>query len=267
MPLVGCGSIGESPDITASRLSAVLGLDGGWAHTLTTWDDARRHLINVLEAHRVMVAVNGVVGNNTRRTLSGAEFRGFAMADDYAPLVLVNGADAKGAQWFTIAHELAHLAFSESAVFDLRNLLPADDPTEQACNDVAAEFLVPSELLRAYWLKICHSEDWVGLIARQFKVSRILPIRRALDLQLIGRSRFFALYDDLWRQEWSAPKPKGGDFTAMQRYRVSALFGRLVGSAAAEGSITYTEAFGLIALRGRTFDRFVASIHDAGERP
>lgn len=267
VPLVGCAQPSEPPGATASRLRAHLGLDGGWAHDQATWGHALRHLMDVLEAHRVMVVVNGVVGNNTRRTLSVSEFRGFALSDDIAPFLFVNGADAEGAQLFTVAHEVAHLAFGRSAAFDLRNLLPADDPTERACNDVAAEFLVPSGLLRSYWNKVRDHEDWVGLVARQFKVSRMVAMRRALDLTLIDRSQFFRLYHEESQRERPTRKPTGGDFTAMQRYRVGALFGRLVASAALEGAIPYTEAFGLTGLSGSTFDRFVASLADSGGRP
>jgi Zn-dependent peptidase ImmA (M78 family) len=97
---------------------------------------------------------NGVVGNDTHRKLDPEEFRGFVLADDYAPLVFINTVDGKAAQMFTLAHELAHVWFAQSAAFDLRDMQPARAPIEQACNRVAAEFLVPEAEMRAAWLTV-----------------------------------------------------------------------------------------------------------------
>ena len=57
----------------------------------------------MIERLGMMAVINGTVGNNTHRRLSVAEFRGFALTDHYAPLIFMNGADAKSAQMFTLA--------------------------------------------------------------------------------------------------------------------------------------------------------------------
>jgi Zn-dependent peptidase ImmA (M78 family) len=108
---------------------------------MRTWSDALRRLREAIEEARILVVVNGIVGNNTHRKLDPEEFRGFVLVDAYAPLIFVNNADGKAAQMFTLAHELAHVIFGSSAAFDLRRLMPAHDKTELACNQVAAEFL------------------------------------------------------------------------------------------------------------------------------
>ncbi|MBI4266631.1 MAG: ImmA/IrrE family metallo-endopeptidase [Acidobacteria bacterium] len=118
---------------------------------MPTWTAALQTLRDALDAAGVIVVTNGIVGNNTHRKLDPQEFRGFVLVDEYAPLVFVNGADAKAAQMFTLAHECAHLWYGQSAACDLREPQPANDRVEIACNVVAAEFLVAEVELRAQW--------------------------------------------------------------------------------------------------------------------
>lgn len=128
-----------------------LGLDGGWAADVRTWQDAVSELRRKIERLGVMAVINGVVGNNTHRQLSVEEFRGFALTDPYAPLIFVNGADAKSAQMFTLAHELAHVWLGTEGLSGFPALLPGGSDVEDWCNSAAADLLVPAAELMARW--------------------------------------------------------------------------------------------------------------------
>lgn len=262
LPFVGSASLRDEPRQVTREMRRTLGLEQGWAGRLPTWTAALRELQSRMEDAGILVVVNGIVGNNTRRKLDPTEFRGFVLVDDHAPLVFVNGADGKAAQMFTLAHELAHVWFASSAAFDLLELQPADHPMERACNWVAAEFLVPEGELRPFWPSALHQPAPLQAIARRFKVSELVAARRALDLQLITKDEFLRFYQDYQARDRmaTAGDQGGGDFYASQNLRIGRRFAEAVVRAAREGRLLYREAYQLTGLHGRAFERYAASL-------
>jgi Zn-dependent peptidase ImmA (M78 family) len=140
--------------------------------------------------------VSGVVGSNNRRKLDCQEFRGFALADDLAPLVFINGADSKAAQMFPLAHELAHIWLGQSAVSDAEaRTAPAHD-IEGWCNRVAAEVLVPLAALRATYDRRAPVRQETERLARRFKVSSLVTLRRMHDAGALSHDAYWEAYED-----------------------------------------------------------------------
>lgn len=263
LPFVESARPEEAPVEVAERIRAGLAIAVDWATRQPTWEDALRTLRRAMEAAGVVVVVNGIVGNNTHRRLRVDEFRGFVLVDRYAPLAFVNGADGRAAQMFTLAHELAHVFLGSSAAFDLRQLQPATDATEQACNRIAAEFLVPEQWLRTSWAPVCREPERYQTLARRFKVSEIVVARRALDLGLVTWEKFLEFYNARESRP-PARQRDGGDFYANQDLRVGRRFASVVIRAAENDQIPYSEAFRLTGLYGRTFDRYASRIRHEG---
>jgi Zn-dependent peptidase ImmA (M78 family) len=211
---------------------------------------------------RSPLVVNGVVGNNTHRPLETSEFRGFAICDDYAPLIFINGSDARGAQMFTVAHELAHLWMGQDGVSNFEALQSGSAAPEQFCNKVAAEFLVPEAVLRDCWQEASRQAEPYQYLARRFKVSPLVAARRRLDLALTQRDAFLTFYreyqDDDRRTRDS--REGGGDFFKVQNVRIGERFGRAVVRAAKAGRLLYRDAFQLTGLSGATFDKYAKSL-------
>jgi len=249
---IGTARVDEPAADVARRMRETFGFRTDWARALPTWTTALQTLRDAMDAVGIVVVTNGVVGNNNHRKLDPDEFRGFVLVDEYAPLVFVNGADAKAAQIFTLAHECAHLWFGQSAAFDLRDLEPANDHTELACNAVAAEFLVAEAELRAEWEKVRLQERPFDALARHFKVSAIVTARRALDLGLIQQKSFFEFYRthlaEVRRRTEDAAG--GGDFYLTQNVRLGRRFAIAVIHAVQEGRLPYREAYALTGLWG-----------------
>ena len=212
------------------------------------------------------MVVNSVVGNNTHRKLDVEEFRGFVLVDEYAPFIFINGSDGKAAQMFTLAHELAHIWFGYSAAFDLRNLQPAENDIEQACNVVAAEFLVPETEFRKFWSKVKNDSDRYQKAARNFKVSEIVVARRALDLKFISWQEFFEFYQDRLNRELQQKQDDGGgNFYDTAANRIGRRFAETVIRATLEGKLLYTEAYRLTGLKGGTFSEFAERLGYGGK--
>jgi Zn-dependent peptidase ImmA (M78 family) len=169
--------------------------------------------------------------------------------------MFINSADAKGAQLFTLVHELAHIWLGQSAGFDNKQMLPADDPIEILCDQVAAEFLVPAKAFTRLW----DQDNNIMALSRHFKVSQIVIARRALDLNKITRSRFFAFYnryiEEVQRRKES--QAGGGDFYNTQKKRLSLRFTAYVNQAVRENQLLYRDAYKITGLKGNTYDQFI----------
>lgn len=266
LPYVNSTRQEEQPRSVVERILDILGLDEDWAAAERTWTDALHTMRQAIEDAGILVVVNGIIGNNTHRKLDPNEFRGFVLVDSYAPLVFVNGADGKAAQMFTLAHELAHVFYGSSAAFDLREMQPADDPMEQTCNKVAAEFLVPQHKLNQIWPSVKEDSEPFQKIARRFKVSAIVAARRALDTHLINKETFLNFYHAYQSDERRVAnqRSEGGDFYANQNLRVGQRFASAVIRAVKEGKLLYSEAYRLTGLYGRTFEHYATSLGFGG---
>ena len=260
---VGSARLADDPAATGRDMRRVLGLEDGWTKLASTWTAAVGTLRSAIEELGIMAVINGVVGNNTRRKLDVGEFRGFALSDPYAPLIFVNGADAKSAQMFTLAHELAHLWLGDmgEGLSGFQGLQPDGGDVERFCDQAAAEFLVPAMELRDAWQCIADTGTAFEKLARRFKVSPVVIGRRAMDLDLVEPEKFFSFYRNYMKRERQEQQPGiGGDFYNNQNTRVGRLFASHVTRAAQEGRIGFKEAYDLTGLNGGAFQTYALTL-------
>jgi len=230
----------------AATIRHALGFDLEERRQTPTWTDALRRFIEQADTLGVLVMCSSVVLNNNRRHLDPDEFRGFAMADEFAPLVFINGADTKAAQMFTLAHELAHIWLGQSAVSDAQASLVPEHNVERWCNQVAAELLVPLSVLRAEYQRRAELGAEVDRLARRFKVSTLVILRRIHDAGGLNQERFWQEYETELKRLRAIPKTKGGDFYLTQAARVSKRFARALVVSTLEGQTLHRDAFRML---------------------
>lgn len=257
LDFVGSARAMDDAEAVGREMRRIIGLEDGWAAKVRTWQEAVSELRRAIEQLGVMAVINGVVGNNTHRKLEVEEFRGFTLCDEYAPLIFVNGADAKSAQMFTLVHELAHVWLGESALTDIGLISRPSQEVESWCDQAAAEFLVPAQELKACWRNVRHDKEPFMTLSRHFKISPIVAGRRAMDLRLVDREMFFVFYQDyITRDREGSSSTGGGDFYKNQNTRVGELFASQVVFAAKAGLLSFKEAYDLAGLRGGAFQEY-----------
>lgn len=255
LPFVGKFNADTSFETIVADIRNTIKLAPIWASEFATFEDTLSFLTKKIEELGVMVNFNGVVENNTHRVIPVDECRGFVLVNEMAPFMFINAADAKAAQLFTIVHELAHIWLGESAGFDNEHLLPANDPIEKLCDQVAAEFLVPAANFNQLWV---NATD-INKLARFFKVSPIVIARRALDLGKINKTEFFEFYHGYMEgvRLKKESQGSGGDFYATARKRVGVSFAAYVNQAVKQNKMLYRDAYKITGLKGDTYQNFV----------
>jgi Zn-dependent peptidase ImmA (M78 family) len=247
------GSIGaqEAPETVAQRMRETLGLSTEARRHTPTWTDALRELIAKAEDTGVMVMVSSVVGSNSHRKLDVGEFRGFALADGIAPIIFLNGADSKAAQMFTLAHELAHVWLGATGVSDTQAGQVPEQQTERWCNQVAAELLMPLEGLRIIHQRNAAIPDEIQRLAREFKVSTLVALRRLFDAGYISQTALWQHYRDEQDRlrDLKERSKTGGDFYRSLGARTSKRFARAIVSSTLEGLTSFPEAFRMLGVR------------------
>jgi Zn-dependent peptidase ImmA (M78 family) len=243
---VGSAHLADDVETTASSIRRALGFNLDERRRMPTWTDALRRFIEQADALGILVMVSGVVGSNNTRRLDPAEFRGFALTDPLAPLVFVNGADTKAAQMFTLAHELVHLWLGQSALSDAGAIGASSDVVEVWCNRVAAEILVPLAVFQEEYRRDADWREEANRLARHFKVSTLVILRRMHDAGGLTVDEFRLSFDEESERLRAVPKRSGGDFYLTQAMRVSKRFARALVVSTLEGQTLHRDAFRLL---------------------
>lgn len=251
LSFIGSVGIQNDPVKVAESMRRELNLSITDRQNLPSWTEALRQLIARAEEIGVLVMGSSIVGSNTHRSLNTEEFRGFALADDLAPLIFTNAADSKSAQMFTLSHELAHLWLGESGLSNPEAGIVPDQEVECWCNAVAAELLAPLAEIRHEYRRSAAIAEEMQRMARIFKVSSLVILRRLFDAGFINREKLWQTYtEELERiRLLDRGGSSGGDFYRTLGARTGMRFARAVIASTLEGQTPFRDAFRMLGVR------------------
>ncbi len=270
MPLEFISSIrlGDDPSEVADTMREQFKFEEGLK--AASWKGALIYYIRRLEEFGVLVIRANDAGGGNQRPLMVNEFKGFALVDDYAPIIFINSKDYVASMIFTLMHELVHLWLGESGVSLLEKTLPHELKVERFCNSVAAEILVPKRRLIAR-LQNNDSYDSEVLfenLCRVFKVSKLVILRRLFDIGKIDYNHYTNEYERIvqeYKERLLGDKERG--ITPKVRYytklkaKSSERFASALVASALEGRTSYRDAMHLLGTqKAFVFERFASEL-------
>ena len=214
----------------AGILSEVLGpdLNAATYYSQPSADQAFTLLRTRTEGAGVFVLLKGDLGSH-HTAIDVEVFRGFAIADDVAPFVVINDNDSRAAWSFTLLHELTHLLLGQTGISGSH---PGTE-IEQFCNSVVAEWMLPLETLDQIQidrdLDLSEQQRRIDEFARPRNLSRTMVAYRLLradrlDWRAFDRLR--AVFHERWQQQRDRQRTKarqsesGVDYFVVRRHRV-----------------------------------------------
>ena len=233
-PLPFVGSLrkpsGESVSLLEGMesLCQVLGYDltASQYYAQSSPGDAFALLRSQAEASGVFVILKGDMGNYLS-AIDVDVFRGFAIADDIAPFVVINDNDSVPAWSFTLLHELVHLLLGETGISGAH----PGRAIEDFCNSVAAEWMLPTKMLSQIEIGHDVSEQHrrISEFVRPRNLSHTMVAYRLLRANRIDQRAFDALRE-IFRERWLHKRDRqrtrvreldgGPNYYVVRRHRV-----------------------------------------------
>ncbi|HAX41769.1 MAG TPA: peptidase [Solibacterales bacterium] len=246
----------------AARMAGQLNFSLAAYRAAKSADEAFSYLRETIEASGVFVLLLGNLGSH-HTNIPLEVFRGFALADRIAPMIVINDQDAKAAWPFTALHELAHLWLGHTGI----SAEDGENRIERYCNDVAGEFLLPGldvgSLAPVQKQSVNALSDHVERLARTLHVSRSMVAYRLYRTGSIDKTTWATL-SQRFRDEYlrfrqrEAAKSRnaegGPDYYVVRRHRVGQTLLRLVRRSLDDGTISYTKAGTVLGVKPRNVE-------------
>ncbi|RRV05099.1 ImmA/IrrE family metallo-endopeptidase [Stutzerimonas xanthomarina] len=211
-------------------------------------EEAFSYLRKCVEGLGVYVLLIGNLGSH-HTDIPVEAFRGFALADSVAPVIVINDQDAPAARSFTLLHELIHILLGATGISGSR----AELRIERYCNEVASETLLPTGEIESQDWPVDNLKTLLVAVSRygaRINVSGSLVAYRLFAVGLIDQVSWVKLSEELralWLSSKAAKKEeredgRGPSYYVVKRHKVGGALIELVNRTMREGALTATKA-------------------------
>ena len=270
LPFISSLKLSDPPSIFVKSIRSTLQVSVEDFYSQPSPQEAFGLLRRQAESVGVFVLLMGNLG--TYHTAIDLEtFRGFALADDVAPFVVINDQDSRAAWSFTLVHELTHLWLGQTGVSGYF----AELAVERFCNDVAGEFLLPADELQQLQLDDRPDEatlqERIGEFAAGRNVSGSMVAYSLYRKRMIEQEvwkRLSAAFRTFWSRERTSQRDRardqegGPNYYVVRRHRLGRALTDLVGQMVTAGALTSTKAAKVLGVKPKQ----VQVLLDTGEQ-
>ncbi len=253
LPFIGSARIDDGIERVVGAIREVLGVDRNEFRRQRTAADAFRVLRAGAEQAGVFVLLLGNLGSHHTK-LDAKHFRGFALADNVAPFVVINENDSRAAWSFTLIHELAHLWLGQTGVSGYDGA----GQTERFCDLVAARYLLDTRELRQLGAvgveDAAELKDRITEFANERRVSRKMVAYNLLRARQISAPMYRELNTLLDEERAASDQERqgrgaGADYYVVRRHRVGPGLVGLVRRMVAGRTLSMTKAARVLGVK------------------
>lgn len=253
-PLVGAARGIASAQGVAEAVIQAIGFERTHFRAQKSYTAAFDYLRGCAERAGIFVLLLGDLGS-WQTAIDVTVFRGFAIADEFAPFIVINDQDAKSAWSFTLLHELAHVALGASGVSGYS----ASDATEKLCNDAAAAVLTTPAEIAAIEIDGTDADiDAIGRMAARCKISRSMAAYQLFRARRISEERWEELrqfFYGEWRKRRALTKAanresdNGPSWYVIRRHRLGNALLAIARHGIVDGTLTPTRAARMLGVK------------------
>lgn len=273
LSFVGKFNIKDNPEVVAKDILKTLEINPANYQS----DNPIKVWIEKAESKGIFISRTSFI--HSRLKLDSEELQGFAISDEFAPFIFINSDDWNAPQLFTLVHELAHIWIAESGISNEieQNVKDKDKyhPVELFCNEVAANALIPKEIINNLDNLTFKNSKEIFKSAKNLGVSSFAFLVRAYNLNLINYATYQSLKNDaeyefrefLKREAEKKRKQKekenkgGPNYFLLQLNRNSRLFTQTVLDTFRGGGIEPSLASNLLNVQINKFQKLEAQLY------